>query len=169
MTIASTLRRTAPLALAASLACAAATGPAGAQTARAQVIDRPADDPEIDAAIAKARASLPKFWASLDKPKDNERGFALKVGLTTADGGREHIWIADIKRDGSDISGVIGNAPVNVPMLKEGAKVVFGATEVSDWMFMRGNKIVGNETMRPLIAKMSAAEAAKYRIMLETP
>ena len=36
-------------------------------------------------------------------------------------------------------------------------------------MFMRNGKIVVNQTMRPLLKKMPAAQAAQFQSMLEKP
>jgi uncharacterized protein YegJ (DUF2314 family) len=36
-------------------------------------------------------------------------------------------------------------------------------------MFMRNGKLVGNETMRPLLKRMPKEQADRYRAMYETP
>jgi hypothetical protein len=47
------------------------------------VIDVSSVDAEMAAAIAKAHASLPVFWASYAAPKPSERGHSLKVCFAT--------------------------------------------------------------------------------------
>ena len=44
-----------------------------------KVISVAPDDAEMNAAIAKARETLPEFWQVFDKPEHGEKGFALKV------------------------------------------------------------------------------------------
>lgn len=54
-------------------------------------------DTEMNAAIARARATLPVFWASYDAPKRTETEHSLKVRFRTADND-EHIWMSDVKK-----------------------------------------------------------------------
>jgi uncharacterized protein YegJ (DUF2314 family) len=41
--------------------------------------------------------------------------------------------------------------------------------DIADWMYMRGGKMYGNYTMRPLLKTMPAAEAAEFRSILAEP
>ncbi len=132
------------------------------------VITVPDDDPEMTAAIQSARASLPSFWDELAKPKPGEESFALKVRITDA-GKSEHFWIVDIERDGSKLSGRINNDPEIVGNVVSGQRYEFSEADITDWMFMRNGKIVGNATMRPLLKRMPPEEAETYRNLLETP
>jgi uncharacterized protein YegJ (DUF2314 family) len=134
-----------------------------------KVITRPAQDVAIDAAIAKARANIATFWASMEKPKPEERGFSLKVKMAIDGGNFEHIWVREIARKGDEITARLANDPQNLPKLRSGSTITFKDADISDWLFMRNGKMVGNETMRPLLADMPADVAAKYRAMLETP
>ncbi len=90
-----------------------------AQVARAgddpPVIDIPSADPEMAAAIAKARATLPVFWASYAAPKPSEDGHALKVRFPTSLTNAEHIWMVDVKRlPNGGFSGRFSNAPLRL-------------------------------------------------------
>ena len=58
------------------------------------VVDVPAADAEMNAAIAHARDTLLTFWASYDAPKPTESGHCLKVRFA-GDGYVEHIWNED--------------------------------------------------------------------------
>jgi hypothetical protein len=65
---------------------------------RSPVINVPNSDPEMAAAIAKARATLPAFWASYEAPKATEEGHSLKVRFATRKNDGEHIWMAEVKK-----------------------------------------------------------------------
>jgi uncharacterized protein YegJ (DUF2314 family) len=134
------------------------------------VIDVPSVDPEMAAAIAKARATLPVFWASYAAPGPSERGHSLKVCFATRGTNAEHIWMMDIRRlpDGG-FSGRFANDPHDLAGKREGDLAQFAEADITDWMFMRNDKIVGCETTRPLLKSMSKAEADGFRAMLETP
>lgn len=134
------------------------------------VIAVPNEDAAMDAAIAKARSTLPGFWKSYAAPQANEERFAVKVRFATSGGGGEHIWVSSIAKlpDGS-YSAKLNNQPRDMPGKKAGDPVTFKEADISDWTFMRRGKIVGNETMRPLLNQIPKAEADKYRAMLESP
>ena len=87
---------------------------ARAETAET-VIHLPGDDPEMAAAIAKARASLPVFWASYEAPKPSEGEHLLKVRFPYGTNNSEHIWMAEVKKlpDGR-YSGRFANDPVHL-------------------------------------------------------
>jgi uncharacterized protein YegJ (DUF2314 family) len=41
--------------------------------------------------------------------------------------------------------------------------------DISDWMFMRNGKIVGGETIKPLLKAMPKADADALRARMESP
>jgi uncharacterized protein YegJ (DUF2314 family) len=110
------------------------------------IVDVRAADPEMNAAIAHARNTLPTFWASWEAPKPTEAGHALKVRFKV-DAEVEHIWLTDVKKlsDGN-YSGQFANEPSELLGKDIGDQVEFKQSDISDWMFMRNEKIVGGET-----------------------
>src|SRR4051812_31509623 len=66
------------------------------------------DDPEMLAAIAKARKTLPQFWQTFDKHDPSDSDFALKVKLKDTHG-TEHFWVTELQRSGGKTTGVINN------------------------------------------------------------
>src|SRR6267142_2694028 len=137
---------------------------------RSPVIDVSSANAEMNAAIAKGRATLPTFWASYDAPKPSETGHSLKARFPNPRTNGEHIWIADVKKiaDGR-YSGRFANAPRDLPGKKAGEVTEFKEADISDWMFMRNGKIVGGETIRPLLKAMPKADADALRARMETP
>ena len=134
------------------------------------VIDLSSGNAEMNAAIAKGRATLPAFWASYDTPKPSETGHSLKVRFPNPRNNGEHIWMADVKKTADDgYSGRFANAPRDLPGKKAGEVALFKETDISDWMFMRNGKIVGGETIKPLLKAMPKADADALRARMETP
>ena len=134
------------------------------------VIDVPTTDPEMTTAIAKARATLPIFWASYEAPKPSETGHSLKVRFPTSPRNGEHIWMMDVKRLPNGLySGRFGNAPRDLPGKREGDLAEFRDADISDWMFMRNGKIVGCETIRPMLKSLPRRDADAFRARMETP
>ena len=139
---------------------------------RAPVYDIANGDPEMAAAIAKARASLPVFWASYEAPKSTEEGHSLKARFAVPNrrNSHEHIWMAEVKKlPNGRYSARFANQPRDLPGKRAGNLVEFAEADISDWMFMRNGKIVGGETIRPLLKSMSKADAAAMRARMETP
>ena len=42
-------------------------------------------------------------------------------------------------------------------------------TDISDWMYLRNGKIVGGETIKPLLKAMPKADANALSARMETP
>jgi uncharacterized protein YegJ (DUF2314 family) len=136
---------------------------------RSPVIDVRTADMEMNAAIARARGTLPTFWASYDAPKPSETGHSLKVRFPTRMGA-EHIWMAKVKKlPNGTYSGHFANEPRDLPRKRAGDLVEFAQADISDWMFMRNGKIVGGETIKPLLKSMPKADADALRARMEQP
>src|SRR5262245_62058085 len=60
---------------------------------RDQIVMVPGDDPEMLAAMAKARATLQDFLALARAPRPSMSGFAVKVAVRDK-GNTEYFWIA---------------------------------------------------------------------------
>ena len=133
------------------------------------IIDVPRTDAEMNAAIAHARDTLPTFWASYDAPKPTEYGHCLKVRFA-GDGYVEHIWMADVEKlpDGN-YSGRFSNEPDNLPGKQMLHQAEFEQADITDWMFMRNDKIVGMETIKPLFKSMPKKDADAMRARMEQP
>ncbi len=133
-----------------------------------KVVRVPDDDPQMLAAIAKARDTLPQFWTVFDKRDHGESGFALKVKITDKSGS-EHFWATDLQRRDGKITGTINNDPNIVSNVKLGDRIEIPEPDISDWLYMRDGKMVGNETVKPLLKTMSASEAERLKSMMANP
>lgn len=135
---------------------------------RDKVVSVADDDPEMVAAIAKARATLPQFWQVFEKPERSESGFSLKVKITDKRG-TEHFWAIDIERHDGKILATINNDPDIVKTVKLGDRIEIPETDISDWLYMRDRKMVGNETLKPLLKKMPPAEVERLKSIMADP
>jgi uncharacterized protein YegJ (DUF2314 family) len=129
---------------------------------------RSADD-EMNAAIAHACDTLPTFWASYNAPKPTETGHTLKVRFDVG-ADVEHIWVSDVEKlsDGN-YSGRLANEPSDLLGKDIGDQVEFKQIDISDWMFMRNDKIVGGETIKAILKFMPEEEADAVRARMEQP
>ena len=135
---------------------------------RDKVINVEDNDAEMVAAIAKARDTLPQFWQVFDKPERGEKEFSLKVEITDKKGS-EHFWATDVERRDGKIWGTINNDPNIVAKVKLGDRIEIPEKDISDWLYMRDGKMVGNRTLVPLLKTMPEKEAAAYRKLMAEP
>jgi uncharacterized protein YegJ (DUF2314 family) len=126
------------------------------------------DDPEMTAAIAEARETLPQFWQVFDKPEGGESDFALKVKITD-ERGVEHFWVTDIERRDGKMMGTINNDPDTVASVKLGDKIEIPEADISDWLYMRDGKMVGNLTLKPLFKQMPEEEVERLKKIMSDP
>lgn len=115
------------------------------------------------AATARAQREVDAFIAEMNSK--NGESFAVKAPIT--DNGKvEHFWLTDVVFANGEFEGLIGNDPGIVGNVKFGQKWKLKKHEISDWMYLRNDKMYGNYTMRPLLKTLPPAEAEKYRKML---
>jgi uncharacterized protein YegJ (DUF2314 family) len=135
------------------------------------VINVPTGSAEASAANAKARATLPTFWASYEASKPSETGHSLNVRFSnkTNDGG--HIRMAEVKElaDGR-YSGRLATEPRYLAGKRVGDLVEFKEADSFDWMFMRDGKIRWRrDHIRVLLKSLPKADADALRARPETP
>jgi uncharacterized protein YegJ (DUF2314 family) len=117
-------------------------------------------DPAMNAAIAKARATAAEF---IDKLKGNDpqcSSFGVKKQFTD-EHGTEHFWLIDVSYDGKQFHGVVDNDPEIVHNVKIGEKTSVALSEISDWMYVKNGRLVGGYTIRVLYDKASPQERAE--------
>ena len=106
------------------------------------------DDAEMVEAINAARASLGQFIAAFLNPKANQESFLLKVRFGH-EGEIEHIWMAGLDLGSVPSTGVIANEP-KLPGLKFMQRCSFTPNDITDWMFMQDDTLVGGFTTKLL-------------------
>jgi uncharacterized protein YegJ (DUF2314 family) len=134
------------------------------------IVKLTSDDADMNAAIARARDTLPTFWASYDAPKPSETGHGLKVRFAVGPDRFEHIWMSEVEKlpDGN-FSGRFANQPSDLPGKNEGDQVEFKQVDITDWLFIRNGKVVGGETIRLLLKSMPKEQADAMRAQMEQP
>jgi len=119
----------------------------------------------VNVAIAKAKGTLPVFFARNAKPQPGDSGFAVKIRYPTGkpDGSGEHIWASNVVRDGDTVSATIANEPREIPGLAKGQRVTVPVSQLTDWMYIRDDRYHGAYTVRALVPFMRPEQAAAMR------
>lgn len=134
-----------------------------------RIVNVEADDAEMEAAIATAREKLPHFWRVFAHPDQGEGDFSLKVRIKDSHG-TEHFWVSQVERkEDGKIFGVINNDPEVVKSVKLNDRVAVPEENISDWLYMRGGKMVGNYTLRVLFKQMPPKEVEHYKQLMAEP
>lgn len=120
------------------------------------------DDPDITAAMEKARATSGQFLTALQKPAANQKQFMVRKAFPAKDAKQQILWIVDITFDGVLLHGRVDDntAQPGSGIAKDG-RVSFPPADICDWMFNEGDKAVGGYMLRALKPKMTDDEWAK--------
>lgn len=130
-----------------------------------RVISVSAEDGAMSKAIADARTKLLHFWKVMAAPKAGETDFCLKVRVVDGET-VEHFWCTDLKIEKGVISGVIGNDAEMVKTVRLGQRITIKEADISDWLYMKAEKMIGNYTVRPLMKSMSKEEVDFLKVKL---
>ncbi len=118
-------------------------------------------DKAMDHAMRQARHSLGFFITALAKARPEDSGFEVKKAFV--DGNNvEHLWIGDLTYDGHVFHGKINNKPMDIHNQRFGDTVTVAPAEVSDWMFVKGDKLIGGFTTRVLYARLPPGDKAQF-------
>lgn len=120
------------------------------------------DDKLMNKAIAEAKHTVDEFIEVLRNPSEDQWGFAVKVPIT--DGEQvEHFWLNDVIFTDGVFTGTINNDPRFVRNVKFGQKYSVNKSDISDWLYMEGTRMMGNKTLRALFPHMSKQEVEEIK------
>ena len=88
-------------------------------------------DPELVAAIKKARAGLPEFISELRSPRDGQR-FAIEAQFPTSQG-PEYLWLRDPKFNGKSFRATLDQSPM-AAKVRKGDLLEIRQADVVDWL-----------------------------------
>lgn len=125
---------------------------------RSDVVWTKPDRPEVTAASAEARKTLPIFWRHFDAKAPGTGEFYIKVPFKTRHDGQEHMWVEPVRRSPTEIVGRLADTPEDVDGVKPGDEVHFAPERVSDWSYVKADKTYGNFTTRVLLDSFGAEE-----------
>lgn len=105
------------------------------------------DDPRLKAAVAEARERWPEFVQAFEKRQPSQT-FAVKALFTDGEQG-EWMWINISSIKDGTIEGRVENKPASVHNVREGDQVSVKASEIGDWAYQAGEKLVGGFSLSP--------------------
>jgi len=118
------------------------------------------DDAAMDEAMADAREHLDHFIKAITESDPDE--YSIKVRIEDGDE-VEYFWTADVKYADDHFSAIIANDPGVVTNVKIGDPVTVPRDEVADWLYLNGDLMHGNYTLRVMLPGMPPAEQKLWK------
>ena len=81
------------------------------------------------------------------------REFSIKSPFKTDSGKYEHMWVMWVVYADGKFKGKLGNSPLDIKTLKVGDPVQIDRKNVSDWIIMDGDKMLGGYTAKLLMER----------------
>jgi uncharacterized protein (TIGR03067 family) len=116
------------------------------------------DDPDMAAAIAKARSSVDEFINALTNPEPSQSAFSVKVAVQDGDE-VEHLWLVPVRYENGQFIGRVNNEPQMVSTVKFDDEVKVAKNEISDWIYADDGKMAGGFTVHVLRSAMQQEPA----------
>lgn len=123
-------------------------------------------DAEMNAAIARARETLPEFERRLSSPPATQSYIGIKAAFGYGVDSAEHMWIKNIAVVDGGYEGTLVSAPQYVSSLQVGQRVIVRRDQVSDWLAVSDGVLVGGYTMRVIRKRLSPAEQREFDEMV---
>ena len=155
------------------LACCKQSAPPAPdrQISEPQIIQTEQFDEEILRIAEDAQRTLPIFFRHLTRPDPKEDRFCVKYPFKADDQSgiiMEQIWLTGIHFKDGEYYGVLSVTPLYLNSMKKGDTVAFNADAITDWMYVRNEKIVGGHSIKYLLEKIPENERSEeQRTMLE--
>jgi uncharacterized protein YegJ (DUF2314 family) len=120
------------------------------------------DDARMNWAIEKAQLTLWHFEQTIKNPHTEELYLSLKAKIV--DGNEiEHLWLSNPTVDSQGIFyGIVANVPVYVKNVQFQTKIGIERENVSDWMVIENNRLIGGYTIRTIRDAYSDKEREEF-------
>ena len=121
----------------------------------------PEDDPVMQSAIERARATVPELLRHLRNPSATQTYASVKLPLHDGET-VEHVWLADVKYDGERFHGRIDNEVELLRGWRLGDTVSVVPDSISDWLVIDDSIASGGFSIRVLRDRLSDRERAQW-------
>jgi uncharacterized protein YegJ (DUF2314 family) len=114
-------------------------------------------DKDLAQIAEEARNTLPGFFRQLTRADTKEEHFCIKYPFKADEGSgvnMEQVWLTDIHFKNGIYYGFLASAPRHLSGMKKGDKVMFDTDTVTDWMYVRGGRIIGGDSIKYFLKKI---------------
>lgn len=118
---------------------------------------------DLDSIGKEARQTFDDFKLALSMKDTTTTNFLVKQMYSIPNAKqKEHIWIRDVYTDNDQLKGVIDNVPQYTKEVKHNDTVVINPSELADWMYYKGDKMIGGFTIKYMRSKLNGEELKKF-------
>ncbi len=119
------------------------------------------DDPRMNIAIWRARATVGDFITALRSPRPFQSGFAVRVAFS--DGNKtERLCITNLAFDGRVFTGQVCDEPREIKNIHVGQRVAVAPAQITDWQYTDSYKLIGGFTLREIRERLSIAQRVDF-------
>ena len=86
----------------------------------------------------------------------------MKKPYPTPKGSVEHMWISVQEEKDGVIKGTVDNDAEETQEVKDGDAVTVNLSEISDWKYQVGRKLIGGYTIRCFVERMTPQEREAF-------
>ena len=119
------------------------------------------DDSAMQAAIERARATVPELVRRLRNPPATQTYASVKLPLWEGET-VEHVWLSNVKYDGQRFHGRIDNEIELLRGWSLGDTVSAVADSISDWLVIDDSIAAGGYSIRVLRDRLTDSERAEW-------
>ena len=120
------------------------------------------EDPEMQQAIHEAQKNFHKFKEELSLEARRivpaMEACGIKAFFQAKNGGGEHMFVQDVRVEGSTVSGTLASEPQVLDHLNAGEDVSFSLDRVSDWFYVIDGQGHAGYTFKLIMSRMSEKE-----------
>ena len=121
------------------------------------------DDKQMNLAILEAKKTYPDFIKILESGDTTCSDFSVKMKFEYGENDAEHMWLNNFYLREGMLFGILDSDPVYVTSVKSGDTLQVDKNKISDWMYIRDNKLEGGYTIKALYNKMNKQEKKEFR------
>jgi uncharacterized protein YegJ (DUF2314 family) len=114
------------------------------------------DDQEMNAAMRRGQATLPRFEAIWAKKKPAR--YTVKIPLVTGPN-TEYVWVEITSISTNLMKGRLASNPRLTDEFQYGQELSISKSSVRDWMVEDGNEVWGGYTNRVILSQENSSEA----------
>ncbi len=118
---------------------------------------------DLDSIGKEAQQTFDDFKLALSMKDTTTTNFIVKQMYDIPNSTqKEHIWIRDVYSDNDQLKGIVDNVPQYTKLVKHNDTVVIDPTKLSDWMYYKGDKMIGGFTIKYMRSKMTDAQKKEF-------
>lgn len=118
---------------------------------------------DLDSIGKEAQQTFDDFKLALSMKDTTTTNFIVKQMYDIPNATqKEHIWIRDVFSDNDQLKGIVDNVPQYTKAVKHNDTVVIDSANLSDWMYYKGDKMIGGFTVKYMRSKLKPEERAKF-------